>query len=45
MKLKDFDSDLGEQNLLRLNQEIADALVDVSSAEVKAMIRAFMSLD
>lgn len=44
MKLKDLDSDLGEHSLLRLNQEIADALVDVSSAEVKAMIKTFLSL-
>ncbi len=45
MKLKELNSDLGENSLLRLNQEIADALVDVSSADVKAMIKAFLSLN
>ncbi len=45
MKLKDIDSDHGEHSLLRLNQEIADALVELSSADVKSMIRAFLSLN
>ena len=45
MKLKELDSDLGEHSLLRLNQQIADALVDVSSADIKALIKAFLSLN
>ncbi len=45
MKLKDLDPDLGAHSLLRLNQEIADALVDASRAEVKKMIEAFLSLN
>jgi hypothetical protein len=45
MKLKDLDSDLGANSLLRLNQEIADALVDASRADVKKMIEAFLSLN
>jgi hypothetical protein len=45
MKLKELDADLGEDSLLRLNQEVADALVDVSSADVKTMIKAFLSLN
>jgi hypothetical protein len=45
MKLKELDADLGEDSLLRLNQEVADALVVVSSADVKTMIKAFLSLN
>ena len=45
MKLKEIDSDLDENSLLRLNQEIADALVNVSSPEVKELIKAFLSLN
>lgn len=45
MKLKDLDPDLGAKSLLRLHQEIADALVDSSGADVKAMIEAFLSLN
>jgi hypothetical protein len=45
MKLKELDADLGEDSLLRLNQEVADALVDVSSVDVKTMIKAFLSLN
>ena len=45
MKLKDVDADIGEHSLLRLTQQIADALVDVSSADIKALIKAFLSLN
>lgn len=44
MKLKELTSDF-DDSLLRLHQEVADALVEVSNTKVKAIIKAFLSLD
>ena len=44
MKLKELDSDF-DGSFLRLHQEVADALVELSDTSVKAIIKTFLLLD